>query len=149
MRGGLQARGERLRKTRTQLRRLGLERGDALFQRGHRGRNVRLGEAAHDVLRAVRVPKLQREHDRAFDLARVGGVGEARQQLRVALHDPRLAPQLHAARLRVIHEEDEGLRILLQVSGRDELPVAAESAKASVRLSSGLRKPFGPPRCWT
>ena len=105
-------------------------------------------EALRDVLRTVRVPGGNGEEDHLFGARLVAFRHQLCDQLGVAFDDARLAPNLDAPPVRIIDQEEIGLRIVGEIAVRDVLPVAAKSAKPMVLSSSTCRKPGGPPRCW-
>ena len=106
----------------------------------HRG-DLPLREPLVDVLRAVHVPRLDREQDRPLHLAGVRRVAELLQQGRVPLDHAGGAPHLHPPAVRVVHQEEERLRVLGQVAQRDVLAVAAEVGEAERVLVDHLQEP--------
>ena len=94
-----------------------------------------------DVLRAVHVPRLDREEDRPLHLAGVRRVAELLLQVRVPLDHPGGAPHLHPPAIRVVHQEEERLRVLGQVAQGDVLAVAAEVGEPERVVVDHLEEP--------
>ncbi len=69
--------------------------------------------------------------------------GKARRQLGVVGNHARLAPDLHAPPVGVVHQKNEGARILRQISRRDVLPVAGEVGKGQRRLVDDVEEALG------
>ncbi len=100
------------------------------------------------MLWAVYIPgvEVEEEHSlRRGSLAGVTvvGVGEPLEELLVVFHDLRASPELDASTIRVVHEEDERLRVLLQVAHRDVLPIAAEVGERERALVEHLEEALG------
>ena len=93
-----------------------------------------------DVLRAVDGPGLNREHDRAFDLSGIGRIAELLFQCRIAFDHPRRAPHFHPPTVGVVHQEEECLRVLGEISERDVLTVAAEVSESEGVLVEHLEE---------
>src|SRR3954468_2109423 len=98
-----------------------LDSGDQLVDPGG---DLRLAVARDDVLGAVGVPRLEREHDRALRPCPVGRGAQPLHQLRVALDDAGATPQLHALLGGEVQDEDVRPVVLLEMPERDVLAVA-------------------------
>ena len=90
------------------------------------GCDLGLAVARHDVLGAIDVPGLEREHDRALRPRPVGRVDQPLHQLRIVLDHPRAAPQLHPLLGGEVQDEDVRLVVLLEMTERDVLAIAGE-----------------------
>ena len=123
---------------------LGLELGDARLQGRHQGEDFVIAVARRDVLRAVDVPGIEREQDGPLDISLVAGFGQPLEQFGIVLDNPRPAPDLDAAAVGIIHQEDIGLVVLGQVAGGDVLAVAAEIGEAEGLVVEGLEETRGP-----
>ena len=101
------------------------EFGDAGIAHGERLRDIGGVEFLRDVLRAIGVPRRDPEQDDLLGPRLVALRHQRFRQRRIVFHHARLAPDLHAAAMRIIHHENMRLRILRQIALRDVLPVAA------------------------
>src|SRR5471032_3258496 len=113
---------------------------DALDQPVHGRRDLGLAVARHDVLRAVGVPGLDGEHDRAPRPGLVGGIDQPLHQLDVALDDPRAAPQLDPLLRGEVQDEDVGAIVLLEMTERDVLPIAGEVGESEFARADRLQE---------
>ncbi len=83
-------------------------------------------EALRDVLRAVGVPRRDREQDRLLRPRLVALRHQARDERVIVLDHARLAPDLHAAAMRIVDQKQMRLGIFREIAERDVLPVAGE-----------------------
>jgi len=125
-----------------------LELGDAVFQPIDRLLDILDEEHLRDVLRAVHVPGLEREHNDLLGTAKVAFDREPPHELGIVLDDARLSPQLDPPPAGVVHQEDECAGILREVARGDVLPVAAEIGKGECLGVEHVQEPLRPPRCW-
>ena len=123
---------------------LGFELGDPLVARRQRRLDVGGLEAHGDVLRAVRVPGRDADHDRALGAPFVAGNHELCHQRGVVLDDARLAPHLHALAVDVVDEEEADLGVLGQVPHRDVLAIAAKVGEGERVVVEDAQEPLGP-----
>ena len=79
---------------------------------------------------------------------RVTRIDQLREQSVLVLDDLRRAPELHTALVHVVHDEDEGLRVLREIADSDVLLVATVIGERQRLVIEDLRNPGGPPRCW-
>jgi len=109
---------------------------ELLDQRG----DLPLRKSLVDMLRAVHVPRFELKQNGSFHFAGVRGIAEPFFQRRIAFDDRRLAPEFHALAVRVVHQEDEGLRVFRQIAERNVLAVAAEVGEAERLLVDDAEK---------
>ena len=94
---------------------------------------------------AIPVPSFQRENNRPLGHGAIARLHQFREKGCVALDDLRRTPKLRPALVHVVHDKNEGARILRKISGGDVLPITAvigESQRLIVECAKG-----GPPRC--
>ena len=82
-------------------------------------------ESLRDVLRAVGVPGIDVEQQCLLALRLVAGGHEAGDERRIVVNSGR-SPQLDPAPGRIVDQEQVRLRVLGEVAGSDELPIAAK-----------------------
>ena len=68
---------------------------------------------------------------------------QLRSQFRIAFDDPRFSPNLDAAPVRIVDQEDVGLGVVREIALRDELPVAGIIDEAD-----GLLVEYTQEACW-
>ena len=94
-----------------------------------------LGEQhVRDVLRAIGVPRFDGEQDRGFRPGLVAFGEQAGDERGVMLDHAGGAPDLHAPPIGVVHQKNQGARVLLEIARGDVLAVAAEIGEGERRL---------------
>lgn len=110
--------GIRSRRARPDLR---FKLSDTLLQPMNRALHVFNGHELRDVLRAIAVPCLEFEDNDAFRAHRSDRRAQPAQQFFVILDDLGTAPEFDPSPARIVHEKDEGERVLREIAGRDVL----------------------------
>ena len=96
------------------------------------------------MLRAVGVPRRDLEQDHLLGPRLVALRHQRFRQCGIVFHHARLAPDLHAAAVRIIHHENMGFRILRQIALGDVLPVTAVIGKRDGVLVDDFDKALRP-----
>ena len=96
-----------------------------LSLRDHTG-DLCLRIAAVNMLGTIHVPGGDLKQDSPLGRDRILRVSQLFDKITIPFNDARLTPESNATTVSVIHQEDEGQRILGQVAQRDVLPIAAE-----------------------
>src|ERR1700752_2725829 len=95
------------------------------------------------MLRAIGIPRYDLEDDRLFRLGLVIFRHQRIDQRRIILDHAGLAPDLDAAAIDVVDQENVRLRILGEIALGDVLPVAAEIRESQRRLVENLDEAGG------
>ena len=91
--------------------------------------HVRRIKLDRNMLRAIHIPRGDSEQDRLLRLGAVVFGHQLRDYGRI-VRNMGTAPQLDPPAMRIIHQEQEGLRIFGQIAGRDKLAVPGIVRKA-------------------
>ena len=122
---GLNRLSQARRRAALQCRQFRFQFGDPRIARGQRRRHIGGVEFLRDMLRAIGVPGRDLEQDHLLGPRLVALRHQRLQQRRIVVDHARLAPDLHAAAMRIIHQEICALRFSAEVALGDVLPVAA------------------------
>ena len=94
------------------------------------------------MLRTVHVPGL--EHTGSLDVCGIGRVRQPVQQFRIVLYHHRISLDLDPAAAGEVHQEQEGLGVVLQVAKRDILPIPTKLGLRECAVIQDLQESWWP-----